>query len=116
MLADEIEQQPDNVVFQAAQPLGATPPVPVFKQKLLGALTSAGERRLDALSQRAPQFISAGVLARQLFKLGRERGFVDEIVAAMGRFAGRAGFALECHGHVVSRIAEPYFDVIARRG
>ena len=29
------------------------------------------------LSERAPQFIATGVLAGQLFKLGREHAFVD---------------------------------------
>ena len=114
MLANEIEQQSDDVVFHPAQPLGATPSVPVFEQKLFGALTSAGERGLDALSQRAPQFVGAGMLARQLLKLGRKRALINEVVAARGRFAGGAGFALECHGHVTSRIAKQPITVTAR--
>ena len=50
--------------------------MPVFEQKLFGAFASAGERRLDALRQRAPQLVGAGVLGfaaeRELLRPLRE--------------------------------------------
>ena len=36
MLAREVEQQADDLVFQPAQPLGAAPAVAILEQQLLG--------------------------------------------------------------------------------
>ena len=62
MLAREVEQQADDLVFHPAQPLGAAPAVAILEQQLLGLGAAVGECCFQALRHRRTQLaLAAGV-------------------------------------------------------
>src|SRR3954447_19029293 len=85
MLAREIEQQPDDLVFQPAQPLGAAASVAVVEQELFGFGAAVGERRFQPLRDcRASLAVAAAARSRELVEPGRDCANVDQFVARAG--------------------------------
>ena len=109
MLAREFKQQPDDFVFQPAQPLGAAPPVPVLEQKLLGLGAAFDEGGLQPLCQRGTQFAPAAAVGfGEAFQVGGDGTEVDQFAQAPVRILGSwmgAGFEGE-RGHGGIGIAE----------
>ena len=118
MLARELEQQADDLVFHPAQPLGAAPAVPVLEQQLLGLGAAVVERGLQPLRQRGAQFaLAAAVGLGEAFQVGGDGAGVDQFARAPGRMLGRvrgAGFEGE-RGHGGIGIAEAGVQVTRSR-
>ena len=90
MAADELEDDADDVVVHLAQPLGATPALPVLQQQALRIGAAGGERVLQRLHDGAAQrLLVAAVLLREPIELGRERALVEQLEVVGGaRFGG----------------------------
>ncbi len=87
VLADELVEDADDLVLQAAQPLGAVPAVAVLEQQLLGDDARVGERRLQALRHRDAQLALASVkVPRQRLERGLHRGRVDQVAGVSRMF------------------------------
>ncbi len=71
MLARELVQDADDLVFHPAQPLGAAAAVTILQQQLLGLGAAVGERGLQPLRQQRAQFaVAAAMGLGQLFQVG----------------------------------------------
>ncbi len=109
VLARELEQQADDLVFQPAQPFGAAAAVTVLEQQQLGLGAAFDERGLQPLRQRGAQFaLAAAVAFGEPFQVGGDGAAVDQLARVPGRMVGRrarAGFEGE-RSHGGTGIAE----------
>ena len=96
MLAHEIEQDADDLVFQPAQPLGAAAAVAVLEQQLFGFGAALVQRPLQPLRQRGAQFpLPTTVRFGEVVEIRDDGTSVDQICGAAGWMLGRrarAGF------------------------
>jgi hypothetical protein len=109
MLAHEVEQQTDDLVFEFAQPLGAAPAVTILEQQFLGLAPAFAQCGFKPPRQRHPHIaLAAGVDLRELFQFGGDRAAVDQVGRCLGgRCGGRAGCMFEGEGgHKEIGIAE----------
>ena len=82
LLADELEQDADDLIVHLAQPLGAAPAVAVLEQELLGLRARRRQRRLQTLRHCRAQFaLASRISLGELFKIGDDRRAVDEFGA-----------------------------------
>ncbi len=92
MLAREVEQQADDLVFQPADPLGAAAAVAVLEQQLLGLGAAGDERGLQPLRHRRAQFaLVAACALGQLFQVGGDGARVDQFARRPRNGFGRRG-------------------------
>ena len=114
MLAREIEQDADDLVFHPAQTLGAAAAVAVFQQQLLGLAAALVERRFQPLRDVRAQFtLAADMGLGEFFKIRNDGAGIDQVAGVPGGRRGRrvrAGFEGE-GGHDAIRIAEAGAEV-----
>ena len=97
-----IEQDVDDLVFHPAETFGATPPVAVLQQQLLGLGAAVGQRNLELLCHQGAQVaLVAGVSLGELFEIGSNCANVNQFARpTRGSFGSRALFLVErkrCH-------------------
>ncbi len=90
MLGRELEQYADDLVLHEAEPLGATPSVPVLDQQLLGGGAAFHQRGFELAGDGEPQLALVAAMGdRQCFKLGRDGGRVEDLGVAQALVDGR---------------------------
>ncbi len=90
MLARELEQQADDLVFQLAHPLGAAPAVAILQQQLLGLGAAFIEGGLEPLGDRGAHVaLVADVALGELFQVGGDGAAIDQFARRLGRRCGR---------------------------
>ena len=109
MLAHELEQNTDDLVFHLAQPLGAATAMTILEQKLFRLGAAFDQRRLEPLRQRRAQFdVVAGSVFGELFEIGDDGAAVDQLGRRPG--GGSSGFGRiavdDERGHGAIGIAE----------
>jgi len=118
MLAHEVEQDADDLVFQPADALGAAPAVAVLEQQLLGLGAALDQRGLQTLRHGRAQFaLAAAMDLGEFFQIGDDGAGIDQFARAPGRMLGRrawAGFEGK-RSHGATRIAEAGLEVTACR-
>ena len=114
MLARELEQDADDLVFHPAQPLGAAAAVAVFQQQLLGLVAALVERCLQPLRDASAQFaLAADMGLGEFFEIRDDGAGIDQVAGVPGgrcRRRVRARFEGE-GGHDAIRIAEAGAEV-----
>ena len=108
MLARELVEQADDLVFHPAQALRAAAAVLVVEQDPLGLGAAFLQHDLEALRHRGAQLgLAAGAGAGQGVELGRDGGGVDQFAELGGRFGRERGRVVESErGHGATGIAE----------
>ena len=88
--AGGIEQNADDLVFHAAQALGAAATVAVFQQKLFGFRASFGQCHFQPLRQHRTQLtLTARVRLEEFLYFGCEGARVDQVARRTGGSFGR---------------------------